>query len=127
MKMSKMIRVPTALFMALMLTNIPAIAASEIQLNSKVAHTMLSTSDVVADLNRSQEEDNIKLYLEKPEVQAELIKRGVAPTEVTARLASLSDSELRQLSLQVGQAHYGGDILFTILIVVLIIFLIKKM
>jgi hypothetical protein len=65
-------------------------------------------------------------YLNEGHVRDQLIQNGVAPEEASVRLASLSDQELRQLATQVQEARAGGDILVTILLVVLIVFLVKR-
>lgn len=104
--------------MAILITNIPALALEPV---------MLSTSSVIEDLSRTQTENKVQDFLNKNEVKNELVKQGVSPEEATHRLASLSDRELHQLSLQIEQARYGGDILITVLLVVLIIYLMKRM
>ena len=90
------------------------------------ANQMISTSDVVSQLDRAEAQREVQEYLSRSDVQKALIDRGVSPDEVSSRLASLSETELRQLAGQVEQARAGGDILITILVVVLIIFLIKR-
>lgn len=118
-------RFPTAfkticsLFMAVLMTHAPAVAAVE----SK----MISTSAVVAEMDRAQVEQKMQDLVQREDVQKALIERGVSPEEVSTRLASLSEQELRQLSTQMEEARAGGTILVEILIIVLIIFLIKRM
>jgi hypothetical protein len=108
-----------AVFMAFMMSNVPHIAAAE----SKLA----ATTELVSELTRTQAEDQVESYLQMAEVRKGLEARGISPDEVSKRLASLSDFELKQLADQMDQARYGGDILIAILVVVLIIFLIKRM
>jgi hypothetical protein len=107
--------------LTVMLSHVPNVAAAEIASNQ-----MVPTEAVVADLSRAQTEAKVLNYLSKSEVQQKLIENGVSPDEASARLASLSDQELKNLSVQIDKAQYGGDILFAILIVVLIIYLIKR-
>jgi hypothetical protein len=104
--------------MSLLMTDIPALALAE--------GSMISTSAVVANLERTQTQAKIQDYLKRSDVQKALIERGVSPEEASLRLASLSQAELRQLSAEVEYAQAGGDILVTILVIVLIIFLIKR-
>lgn len=103
--------------MSLHLSNAPAIAANEV---------MISTVAVVEELSRSETEKAVRDYISRDEVKKTLAERGVTPTEVDQRLASLSDSELQLLAGNIHQERAGG-ILVTILIVVLIIFLIRRM
>lgn len=117
MRMNGTFRIICSVLMSLILSNLPSLAS---------ATEMLPTTVVVTELNRAEAQRKVETYLEQEQVRNELIKRGVSPDEVSLRLASLSDSELRQLSGQIEQARYGGNILMTILIVLLIIFLVKR-
>jgi hypothetical protein len=100
------------------MSNAPAVVLAD--------HAMIPTSTVVENLSRAQAEQNVQTFLSQENVRKALLERGVSPDEVSSRLASLSETELRQLSGQVQQARAGGDILVAILIIVLIIFLIKR-
>jgi len=126
MTIIKSIRVPTSLFMAFLLTNLPAYAAIEGSEFTKTTNSMLSTSSVVAELKYLNSRENIHEILDQPQVQQELLKRGLKPDEIRERLASLNESELYHLSQEMNQARYGGDILITVLLVILIIYLFKR-
>jgi hypothetical protein len=88
--------------------------------------SMIPTTVVVAQLDRAQAQADVEDFLSREDVKKALIERGVSATEVSSRLATLSEKELRDLAGQMDQARAGGDILIAILIVVLIIFLIKR-
>ncbi len=113
-----------AFFMAFLISPIPNVAFAEGLVRNSTQ--MISTSIVLADVSRADAENEVRDYLKDSQVQATLIKQGVSPDEVSARLASLSEQEIRQLSGQVKEVRAGGDILVAILLVVLIIFLIKR-
>ncbi len=113
------LQVVVSLMMALLLTHLPAVVWAE-QL------PVITTSAVVADLNRSQRLQNVERELQNEELRRGLLERGVSPEEVSQRLSSLTDIELAQLDKQMQEARYGGDILVTILLVVLIVFLVKR-
>jgi len=104
--------------MSILLSNIPSLAMA--------SEAMISTEMAIAEFDRAQTERQISDFLTREDVRAALIEKGVAPDEVSSRLASLSETELRALSSQVEQARAGGDILVTILLIVLIIFLVKR-
>ena len=111
-----------AVLMAIMMSNVPHIALAE----GIVKQEMIPTMAVVDALSREQTQSKVEEFLSREDVRSELIKRGVTPGEVTERLASLSDYELRQLAGQMQQATYGGDIggiLILVVLVLLIIFL----
>lgn len=124
MRILKSTKVAGALFMAFLMSNIPNVVMAEMALAP--SHQMISTSAVLAELTRAEAETEVRGYLERSEVQSELLKQGLSPDEITTRLASLSEQEMRQLSSQVKEARAGGDILIAILVVVLIIYLIKR-
>ena len=123
MKMSKSARWGCSVFMATLMSHAPAVAAMEAQ---AISGSMISTHTVVADMTRAQAEQKVRDYLSRDEVRSMMLKQGVSSEEATARLASLSEAELRQLAGQIEEARYGGDILVTVLLVVLIIFLVQR-
>lgn len=122
MKLAKPVKTACILTMSVLMSNLPNVAMAEKITTEK----MVTASDVLADITREEAESNIREYLQRSEVQAELVKRGVTADEAAARLASLSEAEVKQLSNQAKKAQAGGDILVAILLVVLIIYLIKR-
>lgn len=86
---------------------------------------MLATSSVVLKQEEEQTKLKIANYLNRVDVQQALEKQGISASEVSARLASLSPSEMNQLSMQIEKAQAGG-LLVEILLIVLIIYLIKR-
>ncbi len=125
MKILKLRKATCAVSMSFLMTQIPDVVLAESVAQAR--SEMISTSMVLAEMTRVEAETTIRDYLQKSEVQSELLKQGLSNDEVSARLANLSEQELRQISGQIKEARAGGDILFTILIVVLIIFLIKRL
>jgi len=119
MRISKSLSVLVSIFMSVMMSNLPGIAVAE-------TARMIPTVNVVNDITREQAEQKISEFLKRSDVRNELMKRGLSADEANQRLASLSEQEVRQLSAQMDRAQYGGDILIAILLIVLIIFLIKR-
>lgn len=107
-----------------MLSHLPSVAFAEAALHQ---HQMISTSALVEEFDREQTQKKIISYLSKDDVTQKLVDSGISANEASARIASLSNLELQQLSTQLDQAQYGGDVLFTVLIVILIIFLIQRL
>jgi hypothetical protein len=117
------IRVYIAIFMAAIISTIPYIAAAE------AAPAMLPTSVVVEQMSLTEARAKVQSFLDREDFKSELVKRGVSPTEVNARIASLNEQELRQLAAQMDQAKLGGDIggiLIIVVLVLLIIFLARR-
>lgn len=73
-----------------------------------------------ADMDRAYLMDEIR----KDEVRDEMIRLGVSPDEAEARLAALSDAEIKRMIQQVDQDKAGADgiigVLFTIFIILLV-------
>lgn len=119
MKFFPSLQVTVALALSILLTGAPAATAG-----------MISTRDAVAELTRSQTIEQIRSYITRSEVQAEMAKHGLSPSEVSHRLASMKNSELRQISDQITQARAGGEIivigLTTVLLVVIILLLMGR-
>lgn len=113
--------------MSVMMSNLPSVAFAETALTSPALGSgMIATNVVVENMTRAEAQKNIEGFLGRSDLRQKLIDRGISPDEVSKRLASLSDNEMRQLSGQMDQARYGGGILVAILVIVLIIFLIKR-
>jgi hypothetical protein len=120
---SKFVKVFLITLLSLLISHFPDVAFGA------VAEQMISTTDVVESQSRTQVEAKIQSYLDREDLQKELKKLGVSPTEVKERMASLSVAELNQLSKQMDQARYGGDIfgiLILVLLILLIIYLAKR-
>lgn len=117
MRISRRLSVFVSLTMSLFMSNIPSLALAE---------GMISTVEVVHQLSRAEAQSQLENFVNRSDVREELVKRGLSQDEISSRLASLSTDEMRQLSTQVEQAKAGGDILVTVLLVVLIIYLIKR-
>ncbi|MGZ3774774.1 MAG: PA2779 family protein [Pseudobdellovibrionaceae bacterium] len=118
MLFSKSFKVAGSVFMSTILTNAPTVVMAEAQ--------MIPTHIVAAEFDRSESIKNVHDFLNRDDVQKLLMERGLSKEEAYSRVASLSESELKQLNGQIAQAKAGGDILVAVLIIVLIIFLIKR-
>lgn len=90
------------------------------------ASQMIQTSAWVNKHTSEEMNKNIKEFLKKPVVQDHFSNLGMSSLDAQKRLAGLNETELRQLSDQVDKAQYGGNILVTVLVVVLIIYLIQR-
>ena len=110
--------------MAFVMSNVPNVLMADTITGSKAE--MISASQVLEEITRTQAERNIRDYLEKTAIQNELLKNGISSDEAIVRLSILSEQEIRQLSGQVNEARAGGDILIAILLVVLIIYFAKR-
>lgn len=108
--------------MSFMMTNAPQMAFAETVQSS----AMIPTSSVVAALTEAEAKTRINNFLQRDDVKAQLVARGLTVEEASLRVASLSKVEMNNLVSQMDQARAGGDILITILVIILIIFLIQR-
>lgn len=123
MQFTKRFRFLVVVTITVMLSHLPNVAFAEVALTQ---NQMVSTSVLVDELSREQTEQKVISYLNKDDVKQKLMDNGISADEANSRIASLSNQELQKLSQQIDQAQYGGDILYAILIVVLIIFLLQR-
>lgn len=94
---------------------------------------MMTVGQLTSPSPESQMVDSVKERalqgLENPEISQEVEVRlqqlGISKDEARQRIAALSNPEIQQM-LQGQTMQAGGDILVTVLIVVLIIFLIQR-
>lgn len=123
MRLHRLTRLFVIIGLTLLLSHIPNLAVAAVALQSG---QMIPTSVLVADLTRDQAQSRIQNYLAQGELRQKLAERGLSADEISTRVASLSDAELKQLAQQMEEARYGGDILVAILLVVLIIYFAKR-
>lgn len=110
--------------LSLALSHLPNVVLAEtLQAQS---HKMVSTTEMLESFDRKLAQEKVVNYLSQNDVEQKLVAQGVSVAEAKARVASLSDQELQNLSQQVDKAQYGGDILITVLLIVLIIYLVKR-
>jgi hypothetical protein len=71
---------------------------------------IVSTGAIVS-AERDADLASIRSQLQRADVQAQMQEMGVDAASVDARLATLSDSELRDMAEQMQNAPAGGDVL----------------
>jgi hypothetical protein len=91
---------------------------------------MIATNQAVSDRARAENLSSVQNFLDRVEVQDELIKRGVSPEEAKQRVAGLSDFELQKVAGNIENAPAGADVIVislgTVLLVILILLLIDR-
>jgi hypothetical protein len=70
---------------------------------------MIGTETVVNAAQAQQDRERLRSTLNRDDVQAQLIARGVDPAQVQARVDSLTDQEAQSLSGKIDQLPAGGD------------------
>ncbi len=75
------------------------------------AQAGIVTTGAIVNAEREADLAAIRSQLAREDVQAQMQKMGVDAANIDARLATLSDSELRDLADQMQKAPAGGDVL----------------
>lgn len=102
------------------------LSISMFSVSSFATPQMISTSNLIEEIDRQQAEKEVADYVQTDDVKKLLAEHGVAPDEIESRLASLSDSEIQQLHGQLQEARAGGGILVAVLLVILIIYFAQR-
>ena len=87
---------------------------------------IISTLSAVEAQGRSESLATINAALAREEVRSELSSLGVEPAQVDARLAALTDSELRSMAERIQTMPAGGDGVLAVIGVVFIVLLILE-
>ena len=103
------------------------LVAVSIALPCQYALAALVSTDAVADGAGAR--GRLVQYLDREDVRAALTAQGLDPEEARARVASLTDAEVRQLVGQLDELPAGGDglgVAIGVLLIVAIVLLILK-
>lgn len=90
-----------------------------------VANAGVVDTAVIVSQSRDADLASVRAHLDRNDVRQQFEKMGVAPESVDARIASLSDSELRQLAQDMESAPAGGDALAIIGAVFLVLMVLE--
>tara|TARA_B100001971_G_C18268000_1_gene596033 strand:+ start:31268 stop:31633 length:366 start_codon:yes stop_codon:yes gene_type:complete len=93
---------------------------------AKTQTQLVSTIEVVNEVDAEQAKAEVSEIVNSKELKAEFQKYGLTAEEVDQRLASLSDKEILDLHKNAKQAQAGG-LLLEVLLVILIIYFAKRL
>ena len=109
----------TLLIAALVLTSLPVVAAP----TAPHGMDLVSTQSVLAGDRAGADRERINEILARADVQDQLLKQGVNPADVEARVAALSDAEAQQMAQQLEQLPAGAGVigaLFAVFVILLV-------
>lgn len=89
-----------------------------------VQAALISTEQVVTAGAAQQERAKIASALDRPEVQAQLEKMGISPSDAQDRIAALSDAEAASIAHQIDTLPAGGDGVIGVLLFIFILLLV---
>lgn len=110
--------------MVTVISHVPNIALAEVVFENQ--QSLMPTQAALVEMTRAESQFRMNQYLQNEELKQKLALNGFSQSEIQTRLNALSDHELNALVQQMDQMQYGGDILITVLLIVLIIFLVKR-
>ena len=84
---------------------------------------MVGTEAFLLNRDAQDARDQLRSFLDREGVQFYLTTRGIDPAEAQARIASLTDAEIRQIADKIDQLPAGGDFWGTVLFISIIAFL----
>ena len=86
---------------------------------------VIGTQTYLEATQRDADLSTVTAALDRAEVRERMVAMGVDPARIEARLNTLTDSELRNLSTQFEQLPAGGDILAVIGVVFVILLILE--
>ena len=86
---------------------------------------LIGTLQAVEAGTRAQDLATVNAALAREQVRGQLLALGVEPSQVEARVAVLTDGELRALAGRVSEAPAGGDALAVIGVVFLVLLILE--
>lgn len=105
--MKKLSRVLSPLLIAfLVLGSLPVAAAPQ----AAPANSLVTTQDALSADQVNADRERINEMLSRQDVQDQLVAQGVDPADVEARVAALSDAEVRQMAEQLDDLPAGASV-----------------
>lgn len=90
-----------------------------------VSAAVISTQEALSAQQRAAVEDGVRSGLARDDVRQAMLRMGVDPAQADARVAALSDAELRQVQGQIDRLPAGGDALAVIGVVFLVLLILE--
>jgi len=86
---------------------------------------IISTGAAVDAAQRAQDVGTVTAVLAQDEVREQLLTLGVEPAQVEARIAAMTDAELRELATQIDSMPAGAGVIEVIGIVFLVLLILE--
>lgn len=114
----------TALMVGSLLSVRPAVTYAANTPSASATAGLLSIDELMS--NPVGLADRARQNLEAPEAQVLLSQLGIEKAEASQRISALSDSEVQQILKGETTMRAGGDILYLVLMILLIIFVAQR-
>jgi hypothetical protein len=89
-----------------------------------VLAAMVGTEAILVNKDTQNARDRLRSFLDREAVQSQLTARGIDPAEAQARVDSLSDTEVMQITDKIDQLPAGGSFWGTVLYLAIIAFIV---
>lgn len=87
-----------------------AFILTTLTIDSCYSHSrMISTMEVIENVSLEEEREKVISFMEKTQIQKQMIEMGVNPVEAIQRVNSLSYQEVRSLSQEIDKLPAGAD------------------
>lgn len=90
-----------------------------------VSAAIISTQTALASEQRAGEVARIQEFLDRDDVQAQLIEMGVEPAAAQERVAALTDAELARIAQHLDQLPAGGSVIAIVGIVFVVLLILE--
>ncbi len=107
------------------IASLVSIAMLSLSLPGAATAGMIGSAEWADAQQRAEQRATVDAFLERADVQQQLIDFGVAPEDAKARVAALSDAELAQLSLQIEQGPAGAGVIGVIGVVFVVLVILE--
>ena len=85
---------------------------------------LVTTDEVLAQSDGASDRARVLAFLGRTEVREQIVALGVDPAEAAARIATLSDAQVREIAGQIDQLPAGQGVLVAVISAILVIFLV---
>jgi hypothetical protein len=85
---------------------------------------LVTTDQVIAESDGATDRERVLAFLGRAEVREQIVALGVDPPEAVARVAALSDAQVREIAGQLDQLPAGQSAVAAVIGALLIIFLV---
>ena len=85
-----------------------------------VLAALVDTENIIESVHSQKARDQVRQFLAREDIQAELIAHGIDPIEARSRIDALSDDEVIRISDQIDQLPAGGGAAEFVIVVLLI-------
>ena len=85
---------------------------------------VVTTDQVLAERDGATDRERVLTFLGRADVREQIVALGVDPAEAAARVAALSDAQVREIAGQLDQLPAGQSAIAAVIGAILIIFLV---